>query len=146
MLTPPPVITIDTARIHDWASFHDVFAEALGFPTWYGRNMDAWNDCVGCIEEHPNEMTSVVVPPGGVLVLLLENVDAFLERCPEQYAALVECSAFVNWRRVTAGEPAVLALAFYLSVARSRRGRAPAFSSDPPGSGAGAAWRMTGRC
>ena len=35
-------IHIDTARIKDWDSFHNVFAEAFGFPGFYGRNMDAW--------------------------------------------------------------------------------------------------------
>ena len=37
------LVRIDTKRIRDWASFHDVFAEALGFPDFYGRNMVAWN-------------------------------------------------------------------------------------------------------
>jgi hypothetical protein len=53
------------------------------------------------------------VPPGGVLTLQLDGVDEFAARCPEQYAALVECAAFVNWRRSSAGDGAVLALAFY---------------------------------
>lgn len=38
------VVTVDAARIVDWSSFHDVFAEAFGFPGWYGRNLDAWID------------------------------------------------------------------------------------------------------
>jgi hypothetical protein len=37
----------------------------------------------------------------------------FVERCPEQYAALVESSAFVNCRKIDMGEPAVLALSFF---------------------------------
>jgi hypothetical protein len=37
------------------------------------------------------------------------------ERCPEQYRAVVDCCAFVNWRRIEVGEPAVLALSYYRS-------------------------------
>ncbi len=35
------VVTIDTRRITDWETFHDVFAEVFGFPEFYGRNMEA---------------------------------------------------------------------------------------------------------
>src|SRR5688572_7987636 len=40
------VIKIDTQRITDWKSFHNLFAEVFGFPGFYGRNMDAWIDCM----------------------------------------------------------------------------------------------------
>jgi hypothetical protein len=40
------IVRIDTRLITDWASFHDVFARSFGFPDYYGRNMDAWNDCM----------------------------------------------------------------------------------------------------
>jgi hypothetical protein len=49
---------------------------------------------------------------GGVVVLQLEDVDAFAERWAEQYKTLIECTAFVNWRRIANGEPAVLALSY----------------------------------
>ena len=97
-----PVIEIDAARIFDWESFHDVSAEALGFPDYYGRNLDAWIDCVDALARED----------GAVLTLLVSHGAAFRARCPEQYAALVECSAFVNWRRAVADEPSVVALAF----------------------------------
>ena len=35
---------------------------------------------------------------------------AFKKRCPEQYDALVECSAFVNFRRTQIGKTPVIAL------------------------------------
>ena len=41
-----PVVSIPTDRISDWESFHEVFSEVLGFPSFYGRNMDAWIDCL----------------------------------------------------------------------------------------------------
>lgn len=106
-----PVVTIQDSRISDWSSFHDVFADALGFPDFYGRNMNAWIDCLTYRDEDDG-MSSVVVPPGDVLTLQLESGRDFAQRCPEQYAALVECSAFVNWSRIEAGERPIVALSF----------------------------------
>jgi hypothetical protein len=107
------VVKIETARIVDWDSFHAVFTEALGFPDFYGKNMDAWIDCMTCVDDPDAGMSAITVEPGGVLTLQLEDVNAFAERCPEQYAALLEVTAFVNWRRIDTGEPAVLALSYY---------------------------------
>lgn len=107
------LVRLDTRRIRDWDSFHEVFAEALGFPSFYGRNMDAWIDCMTCLDDAAAGMSVVHVPPGGVVVLELEHVSDFARRCPEHYDAIIECTAFVNWRRIETGEPAVLALSFY---------------------------------
>ena len=106
------VVTIDGALIKDWDTFHDVFTETLGFPGWYGRNMNAWIDCMSCVDDPDAGMTKVQVPSGTVLTIAIDNVDSFSQRCPEQYAALVECTAFVNWRCAEDGGPALLALAF----------------------------------
>jgi RNAse (barnase) inhibitor barstar len=106
------IIKLDTRPITDWTTFHEVFAEVLGFPGFYGRNMNAWIDRMTCLDDPPAQMTTVHAPAGGVVVLELEDVAAFARRCPEQYAVLVECTAFVNWRRIETGEPAVLALSF----------------------------------
>ena len=106
------IIKLDTRPISDWTTFHDVFAKIFGFPGFYGRNMNAWIDCMTCLDDPPAQMTTVHAPAGGVVVLELDDVAAFARRCPEQYAALIECAAFVNWRRIKTGEPAVLALSF----------------------------------
>ncbi len=106
------LVKIDLNRISDWNSFHDVFAEALGFPEFYGRNMDAWIDCMTSIDEPADGLTSVHAPPGGFLVLQLENVTGFAARCPDLYDAIVDCAAFVNYRRIEVGEDPVLAVSF----------------------------------
>ena len=66
-----------------------------------------------CLDDPEAGMTSTHVTPGDVIVLCVSNVGAFKKRCPEIYDALVECSAFVNYRRIETGDPAVLALSFY---------------------------------
>jgi hypothetical protein len=55
--------------------------------------MDAWIDCLTYRDEDDG-MASVVVPSGDVLTLQLDEGRAFAQRCPEQYAALIECAAF----------------------------------------------------
>jgi hypothetical protein len=113
------LVTLDTRRIVDWATFHSAFAEVFGFPDFYGRNMNAWIDCMTSLGEPSDGMTSVHAPPGGVLVLQMERVADFARRCPEQYDAIIECTAFVNWRRIKVGEPAVLALSFWKNAPSS---------------------------
>jgi RNAse (barnase) inhibitor barstar len=44
------LVKLDTRRIRDWDTFHDLFAEVFGFPGFYGRNMDAWIDCMTWLE------------------------------------------------------------------------------------------------
>jgi len=110
------IVRLDTSRICDWDSFHDVFAEVFGFPDFYGRNMNAWIDCMTYLDEPGSGMSRITVQPGGVLTLQLYEVSSLAARCPELYAALVECAAFVNWRRSSQGEGAVLALAFHKST------------------------------
>lgn len=107
------LVRLDTKRIKDWNTFHDVFAEIFGFPDFYGRNMAAWIDCMTSLDEQSAGMTFLHAPKGGVVVLQLDDVDAFAERCADQYEAIVECAAFVNWRRINTGNSAVLALSHY---------------------------------
>lgn len=106
-------VSLDCNSIKDWDSFHDEFARVFGFPGFYGRNMDAWIDCLTSLDAPEDGMSTVHCERGSVVTLALSNVEAFAERCPEQYDAVIECSAFVNWRRLEAGDPSVLALSFH---------------------------------
>lgn len=105
-------VTLDTRQITDWESFHDWFAQAFGFPGYYGRTMDAWIDCMAYLNDPETSMTSVKAPPGEVVVLRLQHAREFAGRCPELYAAIVECTALVNERNVEQGYPPTLALAW----------------------------------
>ncbi len=110
------IVRLDTRRILDWESFHSVFAEVFGFPNFYGRNMNAWIDCMTSLDKPDDGMTSLHAPPGGVVVLELLHVGSFARRCPDVYAAVVECAAFVNHRKLEVGQKAVLALSFHMSA------------------------------
>ena len=44
-------IIIDGNEIISMSEIHEVFAEELGFPDWYGKNLDALYDCLGDVTE-----------------------------------------------------------------------------------------------
>ena len=106
------IINIQTDRINDWETFHGVFQEALGFPEFYGRNMNAWIDCMSGLDDQDSGMTKFTVNKDDIAIMKIENSSSFKERCPEQYNALIECSAFVNYSRIDIGENPILSLMF----------------------------------
>lgn len=105
---------IDCARITDWESFHDEFHRVFGFPEFYGRNMDAWIDCMTSLDSPSDGMTALHCEAGKVLTIELSHASEFKKRCPDQFEALVDCAAFVNWRRIEQGDSTVLALSYYV--------------------------------
>src|SRR5690348_4191005 len=104
------LVSIPADRIVDWETFHTVFAETLGFPEFYGRNMDAWIDCMTFADEPQENMLMRAVDPGQLLTLRIDGAAEFAGRCPEQFTALLECTAFVNYRRMEVGGKPVLSL------------------------------------
>lgn len=114
MSAPEPIVVkIPVDEIHDWESFHTVFARVLGFPAFYGRNMDAWNDCMESIDASEDGMSTIHAAKGGMLVLDLGECTNFAQRCPEQYEAILDGSAFVNYARIEIGERPVLAVSCF---------------------------------
>ena len=57
--------------------------------------------------------SKVCVEEGGAVTLHLKYAKGLKNRCPEIYDALIECAAFVNFRRIEIGQTPVLFLAFY---------------------------------
>ena len=96
-------ITLDLETVVDWKSFHDVCARMLGFPEFYGRNMDAWIDCLSYLEERDG-MCSYKLNPGERLDIVLPNFQKFSREYHEIFAALLECTAIVNQRYVASGD------------------------------------------
>ncbi|WP_223789571.1 barstar family protein [Marinicella meishanensis] len=94
-------INIDGSKITNWESFHDTFFEKLNFPTYYGRNMDAWIDCVTEIVEN-NEL----------LLFNITGIKGLKQNNPDIYEAINECSAFVNYRLFKNGDQTALALSY----------------------------------
>ncbi|HKD26654.1 MAG TPA: hypothetical protein VKC66_12235 [Xanthobacteraceae bacterium] len=70
--------------------------------------MNAWIDCMTYLDDTAN--CEVVVAEGGLVVIRIDSAAAFAAQCREQYEATLECAAFVNHRRVEAGQLPILAL------------------------------------
>ncbi len=104
---------IDGAKIRDWPSFHSEFADVFGFPSFYGRNMNAWVDCMRSLDVPEEGLSGIHCRQGQVMTIHLLNAKDFMERCPEQYATLIECSSLVNWERITKAAQPISALAFH---------------------------------
>ena len=75
--------------------------------------MNAWIDCMSSLADPDDGMTQIHCEKGKVITIELDNIQKFRSRCPEQYDAIIECTAFVNWRLIEAGQSPVLALSFY---------------------------------
>lgn len=92
-------IRLETAPIIDKASFHHECASLFGFPDFYGRNMDAWIDCMSDLEEPDSSMTKINLGEDDILVLEITDTESFKQRCPRQFEDLVSCTAFLNTHR-----------------------------------------------
>ena len=97
-------LKITGSQIADWPTFHDTFASALGFPDFYGRNQDAWIDCMTRLDEPGFNANGL--DAGDFLLLQIDSHAAD----PAIMAALLELSAFVNHRRLQTGQDPILIL------------------------------------
>lgn len=89
---------IDGKKLTDWNSFHSEFISELNFPDYYGENMNAWIDCVDELTEKPT-------------LLQIENGNFLKDTKPEFLKAILECGAFVNYRKIQQGKEPNLIIA-----------------------------------
>lgn len=99
------------SRITDWGSFHDECASVFGFPEFYGRNFNAWIDCLTYVREGDG-MSRYQLGPDEALVIHVRDAESFRLHAPEQFAALIDGATFVNRRQIDAGEKPALHLVF----------------------------------
>ena len=103
---------IECEHIHDWNTFHDEFERVFGFPEFYGRNMNAWIDCMSSLATPDDGLTAIHCEKGKMITIELNNVKTLKQNIPNIYNAVVESTAFVNWRLIEIGEQPVLGLSF----------------------------------
>jgi len=104
------IVSLPTRQISDWSSFHDLLRDIFGFPRCYGRSMNAWIDCLASVDAPERGLSTITVGRDEMLVLRVEDATDFKTRCPDQYAALLEGSAAVNYRRAETGDRPVIAV------------------------------------
>jgi len=100
---------LDGTQIRDWDSFHDQSARELGFPGFYGRNLNAWIDCLTYLDEGDG-MSRFKLGPGEVLEIELTDSQAVKSRAPEVLNALPDTVRFVNERYAERWKPPMLRL------------------------------------
>lgn len=88
-------IEIDGSVIKNAETFHDEFSAKLGFSEGYGRNMDAWIDCLRDIHVDTG-MSKVLLPDDVSLELKITSIGKLESASPESIQGLVACTAFVN--------------------------------------------------
>lgn len=112
-VAPPSVtVTVAARALLDWPGFHAEMARVFGFAAFYGANLDAWIDCLTYLDDPGAGMTTVHAPPGGVVTLVVQDVDVLARDAPAIFEALVDGVAFVNERRRERGDGPVLSLAY----------------------------------
>jgi RNAse (barnase) inhibitor barstar len=95
------VFQINGDKIKNWKTFHAEFKSEMNFPDFYGENMDAWIDLV---DELSSETTLIEITKGHLLK----------EQAPEILEAILECSAFVNFRKMKQGEQPTLIISTHI--------------------------------
>lgn len=104
-----PVTYLNGHRITDWDAFHTECHAVLGFPDFYGRNMDAWIDCMSGLRDDDG-MSSFVLGPDEMLDIEVLHTDTLKQSAPEILSALKECIDEVNERCAEFGEKPTLRL------------------------------------
>lgn len=104
-------VRFDTTEVIDWDSFHETFKQIMGFPDFYGRNMNAWIDCLTYLDEGDG-MSKFHLSQGEKLNIEITDTIAFKERLPDIFAFLIECTAHVNQRYIETDKLPALSLIF----------------------------------
>ncbi|MDP1737787.1 MAG: barstar family protein [Caulobacter sp.] len=104
-------VRVDGSKMVDWNSFHDEFSRVFGFPDFYGRNMNAWIDCMTNLDD---EFSNFRVEVGELVMLEISDREVFQKKHADLSSALHECAAFVNGRRVAVGELPILLISVAL--------------------------------
>ena len=85
----------------------------MGFPGFYGRNMNAWIDCMTHLDEPCGAgMTNIALNSDEACLLDFEASEALSKKQPEILTVLIECTAAVNQRAKNRDRGPLLALAF----------------------------------
>lgn len=101
----------ETRGIVDWDTFHAVSRTTFGFPDFYGRNLNAWIDCMSYLDLG-DRMSRYHLADGDALTIEVRDAEDFAKRLPEQMLALVTVAAAVNQRYAERCKPPALALVF----------------------------------
>jgi RNAse (barnase) inhibitor barstar len=104
-----PTACLNAENIIDWNSFHTESQKAFGFPDFYGRNMDAWVDCLSYLRDD-DAMSSFRLKPDEMLHIELLNAEQLRQKAPDILEEIEFCVAAINERYEDYGEKPALDL------------------------------------
>jgi hypothetical protein len=102
-------VRLDGERINDWDSFHAECQREFGFPEGYGRNMDAWVDCLSYLRDEEG-MSKFRLGSDETLKIELSHTDLLRMKMPEILDDLTFCIMAINERYEDYGEKPALNL------------------------------------
>ena len=102
-------VILDGAAISSWAAFHTQCEQAFGFPEFYGRNMNAWIDCLSYLRDNDG-MSKFHLTEHEVLQIELQHAEQLRQSAPEILEELEFCVGAINERYEDYGEKPALAL------------------------------------
>ena len=88
-------ICVNGATIVNWASFHDEFSRAFRFFDGYGRNRDAWIDCMTDLHG-PTALSGLRLPAGEPIEIVLNDSATLVKSHPEIFAELLRLVRYAN--------------------------------------------------
>ena len=88
-------ISLNGATMVDWPSFHDEFSRAFRFSDGYGRNRDAWIDCMTDLHG-PNAHSGLRLPAGEPIEIVLNGSATMAKSYPEIFAELLRLVRYAN--------------------------------------------------
>lgn len=91
------------SKISSWSEFHDASQIAFGFPDFYGRNNNAWIDCLSHLDQDDG-MSFFVLGKDEVLEVLLADYQQFSVKHPEVALGITQLFASVNARYSERGD------------------------------------------
>ncbi|WP_244188748.1 barstar family protein [Streptomyces yokosukanensis] len=84
------VIRLEAGQWNTERDMHRAIATALDFPDYYGRNLDALNDCLGDVACYGGYDDA---PEGAGLVLVFTDYDRFATTCPRSAQVVLDIIA-----------------------------------------------------
>jgi RNAse (barnase) inhibitor barstar len=102
-------VALDGRRITDWPAFHRESQAAFGFAACYGRNLDAWVDCLSGVRDG-DRMSAIALAPDEMLDIELRHAAALSRAAPQILQTLSELIDAVNARLADAGQAPALRL------------------------------------
>ena len=102
-----PRVVLPTNEIRNEKTFHAACQRVFGFPDFYAHTMDAWVDCLSCLDDPSAEMCSLTLAPGELLLIVVPNCTQLKK---EIFGSLIDGAVAVNTRLASRGKPPLVAL------------------------------------